>query len=95
MRENGCSIRYLRYKGDKLTLILCLFSFQKIREPFLEAVKITLGDRYTEYMANVYSVTIDFILESLTEGYVEGAPFKTQLDNGGEATNNCPKESQS
>jgi len=42
---------------------------QKVREPFLEAVKLTLGDRYTEYMANVYALTIDFILKGLRDGY--------------------------
>ncbi|XP_069118262.1 neuroglobin-like isoform X1 [Argopecten irradians] len=46
-------------------------NFWKIREPFIEAVKITLGDRYTEYMSNVYEITIDFILKSLEDGFLD------------------------
>lgn len=46
-------------------------NFGKIKEPFLEAVKITLGDRYTDYMANVYTKTIDFILSALSHGYLD------------------------
>lgn len=51
--------------------IFSSFSLQKIKEPFLEAVKITLGDRYTDYMANVYTKTIDFILSALSHGYLD------------------------
>ncbi|OWF35175.1 neuroglobin-like [Mizuhopecten yessoensis] len=46
-------------------------NFRKIREPFIEAVKITLGDRYTDYMANVYEITIDFILKALEDGFLD------------------------
>jgi hypothetical protein len=41
---------------------------QNIREPFLEAVKITLGDRYTENMESIYKVAITFILQTMTDG---------------------------
>lgn len=34
-------------------------------------MKITLGDRYTDYMANVYTKTIDFILSALSHGYLD------------------------
>ncbi|KAJ8308126.1 hypothetical protein KUTeg_013000, partial [Tegillarca granosa] len=45
---------------------------EKIRKPFLEAVQLTLGDRYTDYMSNVYGITIDFILKGVVDGYKEG-----------------------
>ena len=47
---------------------LCL-SFQKIEEPFLMAVKETLGDRYSANMEHIYRKTIKFILETLMEGF--------------------------
>ncbi|KAF0297944.1 Neuroglobin [Amphibalanus amphitrite] len=43
--------------------------FFKIRTPFLEAVKLTLGDAYTENMDNIYQLTIDLILKTLVEGF--------------------------
>lgn len=42
--------------------------FQNIRDPFLEAVKITLGDRYTDNMESIYKVAITFILQTMVEG---------------------------
>lgn len=49
-------------------LLFCS-GFQLIEKPFLEAVKLTLGDRYTENIENIYKTTIHFILETLVEGY--------------------------
>ncbi|XP_071056822.1 neuroglobin-like [Onthophagus taurus] len=43
--------------------------FWKIEQPFLEAVKTTLGDRYTENVENIYNITIKFIIKTLVEGY--------------------------
>lgn len=43
--------------------------FWKIRNPFLEAVKMTLGDRYTENIENIYKVSINLVIETLVEGY--------------------------
>ncbi|CAG5135834.1 unnamed protein product [Candidula unifasciata] len=43
-------------------------TFYKMREPFLEAVKVTLGDRYTENIQSVYIVAISFILNTMVEG---------------------------
>ncbi|XP_052105313.1 cytoglobin-1-like [Mytilus californianus] len=59
-------------------------NFKKIKQPFLEAVKITLGDRYTDYMATVYTITIDFVLDSLVEGYTDDTSLQIKLDNGQE-----------
>ncbi|XP_063429075.1 cytoglobin-1-like isoform X2 [Mytilus trossulus] len=59
-------------------------NFKKIKIPFLEAVKITLGDRYTDYMATVYTITIDFVLDSLVEGYTDETYLQIKLDNGQE-----------
>lgn len=42
---------------------------QKIERPFLDAVKTTLGDRYTENVENIYKVTIKFIIETLIKGF--------------------------
>lgn len=61
-------------------------NFKKVRQPFLEAVKITLGDRYTPYIENVYTLTIDFIIDSLVEGYMEDTSLPIKLDSGGQET---------
>ncbi|KAH3846041.1 neuroglobin-like [Dreissena polymorpha] len=45
--------------------------FWKIEEPFLTAVKETLGDRYTANMEHIYGKTIKFILETLIRGFNE------------------------
>ncbi|XP_054153956.1 neuroglobin-like [Oppia nitens] len=43
--------------------------FWKIETPFLEAVKETLDERYTENMENIYKIIIKFILQTLVDGY--------------------------
>lgn len=43
--------------------------FWKIEKPFLDAVKMTLGDRYTENVESIYKVTIKFIIETLIKGF--------------------------
>lgn len=43
--------------------------FWKIETPFLEAVKTTLGDRYTENIENIYKITIKLIIQTLADGY--------------------------
>ncbi|KAK3599158.1 hypothetical protein CHS0354_040996 [Potamilus streckersoni] len=43
--------------------------FWKIEEPFLLAVKDTLGDRYTANMEHIYRKAIKFILQTLIEGF--------------------------
>lgn len=43
--------------------------FQRIEDPFLDAVRTTLGDRYTENVENIYKVTIKFIIETLIKGF--------------------------
>ncbi|KAL0829429.1 hypothetical protein ABMA28_004201 [Loxostege sticticalis] len=46
-------------------------NFWKIEQPFLEAAKTTLGDRYTPNIEIIYKKTIRFILENLVKGYEE------------------------
>lgn len=48
---------------------MSFFLLQKIEKPFLEAVKMTLGDRYTENVEAIYKITIKFIIETLIKGY--------------------------
>ena len=56
-----------------------LFSLlQKIKEPFLEAVKETLDERYTENVERIYVVVIDYILLKLSDGM----PESECLDDG-------------
>ncbi|XP_071440921.1 neuroglobin-like [Hetaerina americana] len=43
--------------------------FWRIEKPFLEAVKVTLGDRYTDNVDAIYQTTIKFIIRTLIEGY--------------------------
>ncbi|KAF0301078.1 Neuroglobin [Amphibalanus amphitrite] len=47
--------------------------FWKIKNPFLEAVKATLGDAYTSNMDNIYRLTIDFIISTVIEGFDRAA----------------------
>ncbi|ESO86862.1 hypothetical protein LOTGIDRAFT_128314 [Lottia gigantea] len=42
--------------------------FWEIEQPFLDSVKLTLGDRYTDNMDSIYKITIKFILENLIKG---------------------------
>ncbi|XP_076443114.1 globin CTT-W-like [Babylonia areolata] len=39
--------------------------YEELEVPFLEAVKITLGDRYSDNMDAIYKVTIHYLLETL------------------------------
>lgn len=57
----GCSHR--RFSGFEPS------NFWRIKGPFLEAMSITLGDRYTPYMQTVYELTITFIIQNLLVGY--------------------------
>ncbi|KAJ8308127.1 hypothetical protein KUTeg_013004 [Tegillarca granosa] len=45
--------------------------FWKIEQPFLDALKITLGDRYTDNMDKIYRITIRFILEEMIKACQE------------------------
>ncbi|ESO86856.1 hypothetical protein LOTGIDRAFT_128580, partial [Lottia gigantea] len=47
--------------------------FLLIKEPFLVAVKDTLGERYTASMESNYRKAIRFILETLIKGYENGS----------------------
>ncbi|CAG0891536.1 unnamed protein product [Darwinula stevensoni] len=44
-------------------------NFGKIKEPFLYAVRETLQERYTTNIEVIYKITIDFIIDTLVEGY--------------------------
>lgn len=46
-------------------------TFLNIKQPFLDAVQVTLGDRYTENMENIYKIAINFIIDTLMEGLQE------------------------
>ncbi|KAH9509054.1 hypothetical protein Btru_048904 [Bulinus truncatus] len=45
--------------------------FMHVKEPFLEAVRVTLGDRYTDNMQNIYTIAITYVLQTLQEGMEE------------------------
>ncbi|XP_041353236.1 uncharacterized protein LOC121371422 isoform X2 [Gigantopelta aegis] len=45
--------------------------FWKIKQPFLQAVKHTLDERYSDNMETVYITVIDYILLHLSEGISE------------------------
>ncbi|XP_005092316.1 neuroglobin isoform X2 [Aplysia californica] len=63
LSKTGAS--HVKFAGFKST------NFLAIKEPFLEAVRVTLGDRYTENMQNIYTIAIIFILETLKQGMEE------------------------
>ncbi|CAG5132215.1 unnamed protein product [Candidula unifasciata] len=63
LQKTGAShVKFIGFQPD---------NFMAIKEPFLEAVKVTLGDRYTENMQNIYTIAITFILQSLVGGIQE------------------------
>ncbi|XP_017878751.1 globin-1-like [Ceratina calcarata] len=43
--------------------------FWKIEQPFLQAVKRTLDDRYSDNVESIYKITIKFIIETLIDGF--------------------------
>ncbi|XP_058789424.1 neuroglobin-like [Phymastichus coffea] len=45
--------------------------FWKIELPFLAAMQMTLHDRFTDNVENIYKLTIKFIIETLIEGFDE------------------------
>ncbi|XP_066952674.1 neuroglobin-like isoform X1 [Macrobrachium rosenbergii] len=61
--------------------------FWKIEQPFLEAVRLTLGDRYTDNMDNIYRITIKFLIETVIRGY--------ELAEEREPNDNVKKDSNS
>ncbi|XP_074596893.1 neuroglobin-like [Brevipalpus obovatus] len=66
--------------------------FWRIEKPFLQAVKDTLEDRYTENMENIYKITVHFILETLIDGWDLGE--KEDLPNGQRAIESKPDDSK-
>lgn len=50
-----------------------LLFLQKIEKPFLEAVKTTLDERYTENIENIYKIAIRLIIETLVAGFEKAA----------------------
>ncbi|KAL8585150.1 hypothetical protein ACOMHN_013165 [Nucella lapillus] len=73
LRKTGAS--HVRFEGFKSE------NFWNIREPFLEAVKITLGDRYTDNMEAIYKVAITFILTTMTQGMEDKVKEKAANDS--------------
>lgn len=60
------------------------YRLQKIEQPFLSAVKTTLGERYTDNVEGIYKITIKFIIETLITGF-ESAN-STQSNSNSEKT---------
>jgi len=46
---------------------------QDFELPFLEAVKITLADRYTDNMDGIYKITIRYLLDTLIKSHQSGS----------------------
>ncbi|KAK8748184.1 hypothetical protein OTU49_016356, partial [Cherax quadricarinatus] len=68
--------------------------FWKIEVPFLEAVRLTLDDRYTDNMDNIYRITIKFLLETVVEGYEKaekGESNENVKNNINSTDGNCSK----
>ncbi|CAI9718945.1 neuroglobin-like [Octopus vulgaris] len=55
--------------------------FRLMEEPFLSAIKITLGDRYSESMEIIYKKTIDFIITNLQTGILDAIAEGERTDN--------------
>ncbi|XP_069118264.1 neuroglobin-like [Argopecten irradians] len=64
-------LTFLKHRGNYHQKIPGFTSdmFWAIEVPFLEAVKITLGDRYSDNMDKIYRITIKFVLQTMVDGY--------------------------
>jgi hypothetical protein len=51
---------------------LLFLLLQRIEKPFLDAVRTTLGDRYTDNVDIIYQATIKFIIDTLMAGFDKG-----------------------
>lgn len=56
-----------------------------MEQPFLDAIKLTLGDAYTESIEEIYKLAIKFILQSLKDGF-------TTCDETGQVNSTAPME---
>ncbi|KAK3093411.1 hypothetical protein FSP39_015263 [Pinctada imbricata] len=54
--------------------------FERIEEPFIFAVKETLGDRFSANMDNIYRKTIKFIVKELAMGFNEPSLCRSSGD---------------
>lgn len=57
-------------------------------------MRLTLGDRYTDNMDNIYRITIKFLIETVVRGY-ELAEQKEPNDNVKKALNSAGGNSSS
>ena len=46
-----------------------IFLSQYAEEPFLEALRLTLDERYTPQMDVIYHVIVQYIIQTLVDGY--------------------------
>ncbi|KAL8613617.1 hypothetical protein ACOMHN_022036 [Nucella lapillus] len=69
--------------------------FWKIQDPFLGAVKITLGDRYTENMEAIYKVALTFVLQTMMEGMEEALVNSGQNSHDPGDSGGAPKTANS
>ncbi|CAG2251273.1 NGB [Mytilus edulis] len=56
--------------------------FLSVTEPFLLAVKETLGDRYTRNMATVYRRLIQFVIANIFQGFGDVSTDKKKIQDG-------------
>ena len=53
-------------------MIFLIFYFQHAEEPLLNAIKCTLDERYTQQMEVIYRVIVQFMIQTLVQGYNGG-----------------------
>ncbi|CAK9294125.1 unnamed protein product [Gordionus sp. m RMFG-2023] len=56
-------------------------ALSKARDPFLQAVAEVLGVRSSENMQSIYKRAIDFILNTLCEGWKSGIELNKPISN--------------
>lgn len=61
---------------------MSLIMFQSVTEPFLLAVKETLGDRYTRNMATAYRRLIQFVIANIFQGFGDVLTEKKKIQDG-------------
>ncbi|KHN82250.1 hypothetical protein Tcan_03535 [Toxocara canis] len=71
LNENGRRHAYKNYFRPEM--------FWRMEQPFLFAVKLILGDRYTENMDQIYRVVIHLMIEKMEEACKD--EFKRKQDN--------------
>ena len=57
--------------GESIFYLPLFCLFQRVKAPFVEAIRETLGDRFTISIENVFIKTLDFLLTAVENNFRE------------------------